>query len=260
MENYLSIGEVAKIRNIDVQSLRYYEKLGILIPAYVNPENGYRYYSLEQIMILDTIILCIDLGIPLKQLKEYVDESGQLEFERLLKDGKKLAKEKIEKINSGINSIDRTLKHINAQKSFQGRTGYYTRYIFERFVITMPCEKNLDAKSYEKNLSHLFTVAKENGLHATFPHGIISTYQGNQYVHSKMFLEVSQTASSTIHSLPGGNYLCFQELREVHSDPTSIFPQNLFVGELTNVIVSSMSPNTYKYDKVVMELQILTNS
>ncbi len=86
MQSYLSIGEVAKIRNIDVQSLRYYEKLGILIPAYVNPENGYRYYSLEQIMVLDTIILCIDLGIPLKKLKEYVDDSGQLEFERLLKD------------------------------------------------------------------------------------------------------------------------------------------------------------------------------
>lgn len=64
MENLLSIGEVAKIRNVNVQSLRYYEKLGILIPAYINPETGYRYYSLEQIMILDTIILCVDLGIP----------------------------------------------------------------------------------------------------------------------------------------------------------------------------------------------------
>ena len=56
MENLLSIGEVAKIRNVNVQSLRYYEKLGILIPAYINPDTGYRYYSLEQIMILDTII------------------------------------------------------------------------------------------------------------------------------------------------------------------------------------------------------------
>lgn len=90
MENYLSIGEVAKIRNIDVQSLRYYEKLGILIPAYINLQTGYRYYSMEQLMILDTAILCIDLGIPLKRLKEYVDSDGQLEFERLLRDGKKI--------------------------------------------------------------------------------------------------------------------------------------------------------------------------
>ena len=43
MENLLSIGELAKIRNVNVQSLRYYEKLGILIPTYTNPDSGYRY-------------------------------------------------------------------------------------------------------------------------------------------------------------------------------------------------------------------------
>ena len=37
MERYLSIGEMAKARGVNVQSLRYYEKLGILVPEYVNP-------------------------------------------------------------------------------------------------------------------------------------------------------------------------------------------------------------------------------
>ena len=107
LNHFLSIGELAKLRNVNVQSLRYYEKLGILVPAYINPESGYRYYSLEQIMILDTIILCIDLGIPLKDLKNYVNAGGELEFEHLLKDGKKLANEKIRKIESSIDSINR---------------------------------------------------------------------------------------------------------------------------------------------------------
>ncbi len=257
MQNYLSIGEIAKIRYIDVQSLRYYEKLGILIPAYINPENGFRYYSLEQIMILDTIILCIDLGIPLKKLKNYVNESGQIEFERLLNDGRNLAKEKIDKINAGLSSIDRTLKHINAQKSFQGRTGYYTRYIFKRYLVTIPCEERIDAKLYENNLSRLFNIAKDNGLHASFPHGIISTYKNGEYLQSKMFLEINPCEKSSVCVLPEGNYLCYQELRETHSAPTTVFPQKLFSGRQVDVIVSSMSPNTYKYDKVVMELQIL---
>ncbi len=256
MESYLSIGEVAKIRNIDVQSLRYYEKLGILIPAYVNPETGYRYYSLEQVMILDTIILCVDLGIPLKRLKEYVNESGQLEFEKLLNDGKRLAKEKIAKINSNIDSIDRTLRHINAQKAFQGRVGYYTRYILERFIITIDCKERPDAKTYEKNLSNLFEIAKKNNLHASFPHGIISTYKNGEYQYSKMFIETASGSSAQIQSLPAGNYICFQEPREAHSNPTEIFPQKLFTEQEVNVIVSSMSPNTYKYDEVVMELQM----
>ncbi len=258
MNQFLSIGELAKLRNINVQSLRYYEKLGILIPAYINSESGYRYYSLEQIMILDTIILCIDLGIPLKDLKNYVNAEGELEFEHLLKDGKKLAKEKIRKIESSIDSIDRTLQHINAQKTFLGREGYYSRYIFERYYITTPCETIMSAKEYEKNLSHLFSLAKEQHLQASFPHGIISSYRSGQFAKSTMFLEVLPADSPAVQKMSAGNYLCFQELREIHSDPLVIFPQKLLNHGNTDVIISSMSPNTYKYDKVTLEFQIRT--
>ena len=258
MNNLLSIGELAKLRDINVQSLRYYEKLGILIPAYINPETGYRYYSLEQIMILDTIILCIDLGIPLKDLKNYVNADGELEFEHLLKDGKKLAKEKIRKIESNIDSINRTLQHIHAQKTFQGRDGYYSRYIFERYYISIPCETIMSAKTYEKKLSHLFALAKDQNLQASFPHGIISTYLNGQFAESNMFLEILPADSSVVHKLDDGNYLCFQEPREVHSDPLVIFPQKLLNQGKTNVIISSMSPNTYKYDHVTLEFQIRT--
>ncbi len=258
MKNFLSIGEVAKIRSINVQSLRYYEKIGILIPAYINPSSGYRYYSPEQLMILDTIILCIDLGIPLKDLKKYVDAEGQLEFERLLKDGKRLANEKIRKIKSNIQSINRTLRHINAQKDFLGREGYYTRNIFERNVITTPCEMRMDAKTYEKNLSLLFNAAREAHLQASFPHGIIAGYQDGRYVNSVMFLEVMPDKLPIVRRIDGGNYLCLQEPREVHSDPMTIFPPKLTAEGETTIIISSMSPNTYKYDKVILEFQLRT--
>ncbi len=258
MRTYLSIGELAKLRNINVQSLRYYEKLGVLVPAYINPESGYRYYSLEQIMILDTIILCIDLGIPLKDLKNYVNKEGELEFEHLLKDGRKAAKEKIRKIESSINSIDRTLQHINAQKEFKGRAGYYSRPIFERFCVTVPCRPVMEAKTYEKNLSSLFSLAKKKNLQASFPHGIISTYRNGQFIQSHMFLEVLPGEAEGLETLPAGTYLCFQEPRKEHSDPLVIFPPKLLGQGEAKVIISSMSPNIYKYDKVTLEFQVKT--
>lgn len=258
MNNFLSIGELAKLRNVNVQSLRYYEKLGILVPVYINPESGYRYYSLEQIMILDTIILCIDLGILLKDLKNYVNADGELEFEHLLKDGKKLAKEKVRKIESSIDSIDRTLKHINAQKNFMGRDGYYSRYIFERYYISIPCETIMDAATYEKNLSKLFSISRKNNLQVSFPHGIISTYSNGLFVGSNMFLEVMPCNCPIVQKMEAGNYLCFQEIREKHSDPLVIFPQKLLNEGKKKIILSSMSPDTYKYDKVTLEFQIRT--
>lgn len=256
MNQYLSIGEVAKARGVNVQSLRYYEKLGILVPAYINPENGYRYYSLEQIMILDTIILCVDLGIPLKNLKNYVDEDGQLKFEQLLQDGRQLARKKIQKIEENLQSIDHTLLHVRTQKSFLGRTGYYTRYIFARSVITLPCQQTPDARTYEKCLSALFELAREKGLRASFPHGIISRYKAGQCIGSHMFLEVLPEAAEGVTHIPAGNYLCFQEKREIHSDPAAVFAGQLAGLCDAEILVSSMSPSTYKYDDVVLEFQL----
>ncbi len=260
VENLLSIGELARIRNVNVQSLRYYEKLGILIPAYVSPDSGYRYYSLEQIMILDTIILCVDLGIPLKDLKRYVNANGELEFEHLLNDGKKLAAEKIKKMESSLDSINRTLQHITAQRDYLGKKGYYSRRIFTRYLITIPCEPQMDAKTYEDHLSHLFAMARDQNLPASFPHGIIADYAEGVYRQSVMFLEVLPTDTPAVRQLKSGTYLCYQEPREMHSDPLRIFPQTLTGQDTAEVIVSCMSPNTYKYDEVVLEFQMLTEN
>ena len=57
MKNYFTISEFAKLRDININSLRYYEKLGLLKPAYIDETNGYRYYSSEQVSILNKSIL-----------------------------------------------------------------------------------------------------------------------------------------------------------------------------------------------------------
>ncbi len=116
----------------------------------------------------------------------------------------------------------------------------------------------MSAKEYEKNLSHLFSLAKEENLQASFPHGIIFAYCNGKFTESNMFLEVLPADSSIVQKLNAGNYLCFQEPRETHSDPLEIFPQKLINHSNPKVIISSMSPDTYKYNKVTLEFQIRT--
>lgn len=45
----LSIGEFSNICKVSTKTLRYYAEIGSLEPSEVNPENGYRYYSIEQL-------------------------------------------------------------------------------------------------------------------------------------------------------------------------------------------------------------------
>lgn len=45
----LSIGEFSKICQVSTKTLRYYAEIGLIYPDEVNPENGYRYYSIHQL-------------------------------------------------------------------------------------------------------------------------------------------------------------------------------------------------------------------
>ncbi len=54
----LSIGEFSKICRVSAKTLRYYAEIGLILPGEINPENGYRYYAIEQ---LETMLLIIRL-------------------------------------------------------------------------------------------------------------------------------------------------------------------------------------------------------
>lgn len=48
-EGLLRIGEVARLFNLSVGTLRHYEQMGLLDPAYTDPASGYRYYGARQL-------------------------------------------------------------------------------------------------------------------------------------------------------------------------------------------------------------------
>ena len=81
MEDYFSIGELSRYQNISKQTLIFYDKLGLFQPAYVDPSNGYRYYTARQLDELDTILILKKSGLSLQRIKEllehYTTESSQ---------------------------------------------------------------------------------------------------------------------------------------------------------------------------------------
>lgn len=74
MRDFFSIGEVAKYTGLSRQALIFYDKIGLFKPACVNPQNGYRLYSAKQLDLLDTILIMRRIGLPLEDIKEYLEE------------------------------------------------------------------------------------------------------------------------------------------------------------------------------------------
>ena len=69
MKNLFSIGEVSKQQNISRQTLIFYDKIGLFCPVYTDPDNGYRYYSANQLDYLDTICIMKKIGFSLEEIK-----------------------------------------------------------------------------------------------------------------------------------------------------------------------------------------------
>ena len=56
---YLTIGQMAALNHISAQTLRLYDREGLLKPEYQDPANGYRYYHIDQCAQLDMIHTCL---------------------------------------------------------------------------------------------------------------------------------------------------------------------------------------------------------
>lgn len=72
MKSLFSIGELSRLQNISRQTLIFYDKIGLFCPVYVDPNNGYRYYSAHQLDELDTILIMKRIGFSLEEIREHM--------------------------------------------------------------------------------------------------------------------------------------------------------------------------------------------
>lgn len=119
MKKYFSIGEMSKLHNLSIKTLRFYDEKGLLKPEYVNPENGYRYYSYQQFEAINTIRFLKYLGIPLKEIKEYLEVRGKKEYLNLLKKEKIIISQEIETLKAMQISIDRQIEEVELTDEMQ---------------------------------------------------------------------------------------------------------------------------------------------
>ena len=62
------IGLFSKINKVTVKTLRYYDEIGLLKPAHVDEENGYRYYTSEQLPLIHKIIALRQIGFSIDEI------------------------------------------------------------------------------------------------------------------------------------------------------------------------------------------------
>lgn len=104
MEKYFLIGDVSKMLNIPKSTLRYYDEKGILSPE-IKGENGYRYYSGEQLIILKEIKMMRNLELSLAEIKKVLNSND-------VDDTLEMLDKTLVRIREEINSLELIEKRI----------------------------------------------------------------------------------------------------------------------------------------------------
>ena len=117
-----TIKKLAETAGISTRTLRYYDKIGLLKPAYY-ADNGYRYYSEHELLTLQQILFFRELGFKLDDIKLVINAN---DFDQLYSLNKHKAHlhEKIKSLQSLMQTIDKTISHLKGEIKMQDNELY----------------------------------------------------------------------------------------------------------------------------------------
>jgi DNA-binding transcriptional MerR regulator len=112
MKDTYSIGELVKQLNINKETIRYYERIG-LISETIRDKNGYRIYTKEDMEKIKFILIVKRFGFSLKEISTLIHDEilcGDI------KSIKKFVEDKVNEINNKINQLDATKRLLEKVK------------------------------------------------------------------------------------------------------------------------------------------------
>lgn len=82
--NLIQIGRFSRVTRLSVKALRRYADQGLLVPAMIDPSNGYRYYTYEQAREAELIRVLRSLDVPLSDIRRALQASDPQAFGSIL--------------------------------------------------------------------------------------------------------------------------------------------------------------------------------
>lgn len=172
-KKFIKTAQFAKLCNVSKQTLLYYDKMGIFHPKYVD-DKGYRYYSFTQHESFYVISMLRQLGTPLKEIKEYIQNRNVDTFLLLLDKKQEMITSKIENLSKMSLLIDkRRNMTLYGMREKNNEDVIIYPMPEERIIISEPIIKH-DEKTYVNIISELERYIFQNNIN-TYSTGVTIT-------------------------------------------------------------------------------------
>lgn len=214
----LTIGQMAKLNHISEQTLRFYDKIKLLIPDTVDEETGYRFYSIKQSAYLDMIQYMKSLGMKLTDIKKQLEYKDPSLIKSILYQKSLQIDEEVKKLRYQKKAIERTLQSYQRYETSPPDGAIVLEYIQERWIYCIDAGMNFydyGIEVYEEMLRKL----KESLISDNLPQiyfcnaGTIlrqKKLEQHNFYSSEIFVLVDRefVSDKLTVSIPSNTYLC----------------------------------------------------
>ncbi len=118
----MRVGDFARLGNVSTRTLRFYCHVGLLMPAHVNPGNGYRFYDPRQLAKLHQILEFKEMGLSLSEIRELLRRpltAGELR--QLFRERRAALLDKIKQDSRRLAQVDERLRVLEANRRSASR-------------------------------------------------------------------------------------------------------------------------------------------
>ena len=269
MKEFFSIGEVSKLFDINKKTLRYYDEIDLFKPSFVNKENKYRYYTLDQFQHLETIKYLKELGLSLEKIKHHLNNINSQEVINSLQAQDEFIDQKISelqlikhKINNKIeqikNSTRSDLINVIREVDFEERQAARLRHSIKTdYDIELSLRKLIKMSDNKIFLTYGLvgiSIAREDLVNRVY----------DEYKSIFVMIEEKKYDKKLIKIFPKGTYICIR-FNGIHKDAPPYYEKLVnYINEQGYEILDDSleieltDPSlSISDEEVVMELQIL---
>lgn len=264
MKKHYTIGETAKLLGVTTQTLRHYEKIGILEPSHISASSGYRYYEFNQFHVIDRIKYLQYLGLSLAEIGSIMKKGTIDGLLPALEQQWQSANQALETIRARIKDVEWYIDYFTYLNKMDESSVLYRLHLDARHVIHVPCYAHDELADMEIRLAKTRSRPELLALSYRRQYGYELTLSGlfeRTFEPKTYFIYLKNRPSfftPWYKELPAGEYLCFRtKLLQQEWDTTILEKFFDETPKPATIVALEFESNLVEYMHADYEIQML---
>lgn len=184
-EKLYRIGMFSKMNQVTIKTLRYYDEVGLFRPRFIDPDNGYRYYSSSQLEPLHRLLALRRIGYSIEEIKQVQDGVSE---QRILRRKKQQLMKEISERMSMLSQIEGYLQQ--EEESYHMVVKRLPEVIVASMKKVIP-----NFESLSSIMPEMGAMMEKVGCVCAMPEYCFNIYYDNEYKDENIGVEVCEAVT-----------------------------------------------------------------